>query len=71
MEWINILEQFPGKEQEIIVYFKNSAGWHVTSTYWDGKTFIELCERCGYGESWGYQAIVSHWMPMLDPPQLV
>ena len=70
MKWINILEQLPEEEQEIIVYFNNSAGWHVTSAYWDGNTIIELCERCGFREPWGYQSIVTHWMPMPNAPSL-
>lgn len=71
MNWINILEQLPdNKEQEIIVYFKNSVGWHVSTAFWNGKTIIELCERCGFNEPWGYEAIVTHWMPLPNAPSV-
>ena len=70
MEWKAIEDILNEKEQEIVVYFKNTAGWHVTTAYWDGIRIIELCEKCGNREPWGYDAIISYWMKLPEPPSI-
>jgi hypothetical protein len=66
--WISILEQLPDTEQEIIIYFKNKAGWHVSTAYWDGDSIVEICERCGFKKAYLYDAIVTHWMALPQKP---
>lgn len=69
MEWIELVDRTPEKEQEVIVYFKNSAGWHTTAAYWDGENFTERCEDCGNQTPFTYQTPITHWMPLPEPPK--
>lgn len=64
--WIKTVDQLPDTEQEVSVYFKNSAGWHVTTAFWDGDGFIEMCERCGHKSL--FPPTVTHWQPLPEPP---
>ncbi len=67
--WIDVKDELPDTKQEVNVYFKNSAGYHVSSSYWNGKNFIELCERCGFNEPFSYSdALVIKWQPLPTPP---
>jgi hypothetical protein len=69
MKWIKILDKPPKKEQEIIVHFKNTAGWHETAAYWNGKEVITLCEECDFEEPWGSKTLITHWQPLPNPPK--
>ena len=68
MNWICFLDCLPTLEQEIIVYFKNKSGWHVSTAFWNGDTIVDLCEECGRLVPWTYSTIVTHWMPLPHPP---
>ena len=68
MEWLSA-NQIPEKEQEVIVYFKNSVGYHVSTAYWDGVDFFNLCEECDYKEPYKYHATITYWMPLPEPPK--
>lgn len=70
MEWISVVMQRPKDEQEVIVYFMNSAGNHVSTAVWDGFDFFDLCEDCNYKERYYPGAIITHWMPLPEPPKI-
>ena len=67
-KWIDITEEAPSEKQEIIVYFKNSAGWHVTAAWWNGLLVCELCSQCQIEKPWGAQYLITHWMSLPKPP---
>lgn len=66
--WISVKDRSPEEKQEVTVYFKNEAGWHVTGCYWDGNNFIWLCEECGLREQVSYKTPITHWRPLPEPP---
>lgn len=66
--WKKLSDGFPAHQQEVILYFKNSNGWHVSTAVWDGNTFIEECCACGCKVPWTYSAVITHWQPLPEPP---
>jgi len=68
--WVSVGKP-PKESQEVIVYFKNDVGWHITAAYWNGETFTELCEVCGNRTPFTYKTPVTHWQPLPPPPQSI
>jgi len=65
-EWVSVEERLP-EEVEVIVYFKNVIGWHVTSAVYKKKIgFIDndSCEEMKVFHPYS----VTHWMPLPQPP---
>lgn len=64
MEWIDVFENIPSEPQEVIINFKNEAGWHVTAAYWDGSVFMDICETCGVRNVYTAKTPIKKWMPL-------
>lgn len=63
MDWISVKDRLPEPHRMVIVYVANRAGW------WNIETdFLNL------NGSWASNAdsdwhIVTHWMPLPEPPK--
>ena len=62
MDWISISVELPKPNQNIIIYFKNTAGWHVWIAWFDGFNFIDNVDEIK--SIYDYLTPVTHWMPL-------
>ena len=62
--WIPCSERMPVNKQEVIVYHM-TIGVTTAVAYWHGNIHFWNGER---GQAW-LLGDITHWMPLLDPPE--
>lgn len=68
-KWVKVEDGLPEGRKEVIVYFKNSAGWYVTSAIFDkGIGFFSHDDPVITGIFPPYS--VTHWMPLPQSPNI-
>lgn len=63
-EWISVKERLPEKLAKVITY--DSTHKIVHAMEYDGEGF--QAHRCVRDE-WLYDARITHWMPLTEPPK--
>lgn len=67
--WIDVKDNLPEKKQDVLVYFINSAGRHISYATYEDFAFWSIAETDTQTFKEVFP-IVTHWMGLPEPPSL-